>query len=501
MRTRNAKINIAVNILLQIITLIYGLLLPKILINSYGSEMNGLLTSIKSIVASLYIVEAGVSLVALSSLYIPLYKNQKKLVNSILSSSNKLLKRSSYFYLFLLGIMIFFYSFTSFSQYSKIQISFLILLIGLSTFLDLFIGAKYTILIRGDNKQYIISLIQIFTNLINVFIVVFAFKYEVNIFLLYISLQASYFIKLLLLYIFVKIYYTYDFNKKAEQYKFSQQKSSFIHQIASIIFLNTDVILITIFFGFNEVSVYSIYMLIYLGITRILSVFTSGLQPGFGQLMGIDSSKKLNQVFNLYEFIYYNFMGVIYVTCLLTILTFMKIYIGTNNDINYQVFMLALLLVMAEFLSKIRVPSSTLVIAGGYFSATKNSALIEMTLNIIFSLIGMHFMGFYGVILGTIVSLLYRGIDYAIFISRKILFRRPIITIFKMVRTIIIFVLSYFIINLFTFKIVDNLIDWIVNATIIFIMSTLLFIFFNFLFSPRETFFSTKQVFNIIRKS
>lgn len=57
MRTKKAVINIIANIIVQITSIIIGLLVPKILINNYGSSINGLIQMITQIVSYFGIIE------------------------------------------------------------------------------------------------------------------------------------------------------------------------------------------------------------------------------------------------------------------------------------------------------------------------------------------------------------------------------------------------------------------------------------------------------------
>ena len=51
MRSKNAIYNILSNLALQFITIIYGFIVPKIIITKFGSEVNGLISSITQFLA------------------------------------------------------------------------------------------------------------------------------------------------------------------------------------------------------------------------------------------------------------------------------------------------------------------------------------------------------------------------------------------------------------------------------------------------------------------
>lgn len=86
----------------------------------------------------------------------------------------------------------------------------------------------------------------------------------------------------LIYYIYTRKYYHINF-KAAPNFKaLNQRWDSFIYQIVSMVLLNIDIILITIFFSFSTVSVYTIYAFVFSVIAKIMDVFINGLTSGFG---------------------------------------------------------------------------------------------------------------------------------------------------------------------------------------------------------------------------
>ena len=61
----------------------------------------------------------------------------------------------------------------------------------------------------------------------------------------------------------------------------------------------------------------------------------------------------------------------------------------------------------------------------GHFKQTQWHSVLEAAINVTVSLIGVHFYGIYGVLLGTIAALLYRTNDMIIYANKKILHRSP----------------------------------------------------------------------------
>ena len=75
---KNKKLikNIIISLLQQVVTIICGLIVPKAIIEAYGSSTNGLINSITQFLTYIVIVEAGVGAVVKSLLYKPIAKKK-----------------------------------------------------------------------------------------------------------------------------------------------------------------------------------------------------------------------------------------------------------------------------------------------------------------------------------------------------------------------------------------------------------------------------------------
>ena len=63
------------SLLLQIITVISGFVLPRLIMHNYGSQVNGLVNSIAQFLSIITFLEFGVGAVIQSALYAPIVNN------------------------------------------------------------------------------------------------------------------------------------------------------------------------------------------------------------------------------------------------------------------------------------------------------------------------------------------------------------------------------------------------------------------------------------------
>ena len=61
--------------MLQFVTIISGFIIPRIILTNFGSEVNGLVSSLNQFLNYVYLFEGGLGGAVLANLYKPLYKD------------------------------------------------------------------------------------------------------------------------------------------------------------------------------------------------------------------------------------------------------------------------------------------------------------------------------------------------------------------------------------------------------------------------------------------
>ena len=85
-------------ILSQTVTMLLGILIPKLLIASYGSEVNGLLSSIRQVFAYVTLLEAGIGTASLQVLYEPISTGNRQRTSEIMAATDRYYKRTGVLY-------------------------------------------------------------------------------------------------------------------------------------------------------------------------------------------------------------------------------------------------------------------------------------------------------------------------------------------------------------------------------------------------------------------
>ena len=93
MKNRITLLNSVSALLVQIVSIISGFIVPKILLTYFGSSVNGLISSIGQFLSYITLVEGGVTGVIAANLYKPLIDNDTRKISSILVTANKFYKK------------------------------------------------------------------------------------------------------------------------------------------------------------------------------------------------------------------------------------------------------------------------------------------------------------------------------------------------------------------------------------------------------------------------
>ncbi|MEH7254803.1 polysaccharide biosynthesis C-terminal domain-containing protein, partial [Neobacillus niacini] len=81
----------------------------------------------------------------------------------------------------------------------------------------------------------------------------------------------------------------------------------------------------------------------------------------------------------------------------------------------------------------------------GHFKETKNRSMFEAIINLVCSLLLVNILGIYGVLIGTILALLYRSADMIFYSSKYILYRKSWVTFRRWLINIGLFLVLIFI--------------------------------------------------------
>lgn len=427
MRTKKALINLMANLVFFIVSALAGFVLPSLFIKHYGSETNGLIGSIKQFIAYLALVEAGVGAASIAALYVPLTHNETRTVNNILTATRHFYQRSGHIFLALLIVIAACYPWLVREEINPVISCLMVLILGLGGVAEYYLIGKYRVLLTADQKSYVLSMIQTGSILLSTATSVILVYNNANILIVQAIASLIYLSRYFIIKGYFYRHYPYvDFRGIPHFSAISQRWSAFIHQIAGIVVFNSPIVIITVFCGLKDVSVYVVYAMVFTAVGSIMGMFSNGLLASFGEVIALKDIEVFRKAYNNFEYIFYGVLAWAFTCTALLIMPFMNVYTANFADFNYIRPDVAALFVLVGVANNIRIPPNIVVAAAGHFRETQYRAILEAVVNIVASLILVQYLGLVGVLLGSVCSYSYRTIDFILYAAKHIHKQSPL---------------------------------------------------------------------------
>lgn len=467
-------LNSMMSILNSIILFISSLIVPRLILTYYGSEINGLVASINQFLSFITFLDLGVGAVVQSALYEPLAKNDNRGISKVLLAAKKYFQKIAYILIIYVTSLIFVYPLMIDQTTDFLSTAFLIFSISISLFGQYYFGITNEFLLNADQKAYIQLGTEIIVVILNVIstIVLITNGFSIQIVILISSLV--YLLRPMFLLFYVNRSYSILYEVSITRDPIPQRWSGMGQHIAFTIQNSVDVLVLTVFSSLENVSIYSVYNIFIQGIKLLVSSISNELKPFFGTLFAKNEIDLLNRYFDRIEWIFHN--GVVYLFSLMAVLInpMVQLYTIGIEDADYNQPIFSFLLIISQLIFSIRSPYQSMILAAGHFKETQRSSFIEAIINIISSIILVNYFGLLGVVLGTIFSMVYRTLYLIIYLSKNIL-NRGFMSFFKnfivdIILFISLFTIGNYTINKYEIASVSNLLSIGVALAIIFII-------------------------------
>lgn len=424
MKYKNGVLSAIFGVVQQLLTLIFGLIVPRLLIRTFGSEMNGLLSSLANIYSYLALVEAGVGTTAIQALYGPLGRDDKRSINQIMAATSHYYNRAGFIYLVGVLLIAVIYPLTVPTTIPTGTVVALTILSGAGGVINFWVQGKYMVLLQAEGKKYLMSIVStvvyVAGNIMKIILLLLG--YDV------IAIHIGYFIISLLQMVF---YYSYmrkgyswlDLKAEPNREALSQSKAVFVQQIMWMICSNTDILVLTyVAQDLKAVSVYTVYLMIFSAVEKLFSTLFGSFHYLLGQKYNTDRAGYM-PLHRIYESLSMYGSFALYTIAFVLIIPFMNVYTAGITDTQYIDPYLPFLFTFMHLLSSTREASSRVINFAGHFKQMQWRAVAESAINLIISIVLVLKLGIYGVLIGTIVAYIYRTNDIIIYANKKILCR------------------------------------------------------------------------------
>ena len=503
MRSKNALRNSVTSLLLQAVTMVCGIILPRLFIAQYGSVVNAACGSITQFLGYIVLFEAGVGGVVRAALYKPLAAQDASAVSRILRATDDFFRRIAWIFVGFSILLACVYPLFVRDHFDFLYTAALVLIIALSTFAQYYFGMSRQVLLQADQRRYITSVLQIVTILLNTVLSVILIRLHCSVHVVKLGTAVIYALRPVLLRLYVRKVYKPDIHAVPDKTAIAQRWDGFGHHTAFFLHTNTDVIVLTVFSGFlrnlpfADVSVYTVYYSIVSGIEKVIAAFSGGIEAAFGNMLAKNETQALQKNFRVYEYLSFTLTTIFFTCTGILLVPFITVYTHGVTDADYHRPLFGALLVLAEAMYCIRIPYNNVTLAAGHYKQTRNGAFLEAGINIAGSLILVIPFGLAGVAAATLLAMTVRTVQYAVYLSKNILH----MPVFRFFSRFAVFAaaagLSIGLVHILPFRTILSYLDWGLYGILTFAVCTGVTLAAGLLFYREDM----REFFRILRRS
>lgn len=417
---RRLLLNTVTPLAYQIINIICGFILPRAILTAFGSNVNGLVSSITQFLGLIAFLEMGVGAVIQSSLYKPLAEKNNRSISEVLSSGNKFFKKLAAILLIYVICLVFIYPFINDNSFGWAFTALLIISMSISSFAQYYFGIIDSLLLTADQRGYVQYSLQIITIIVNTAACIFLIRLGASIQVVKFTTSVIFLCRPLVMRVYVNTKYDINRNINYTGEPIKQKWNGLAQHIAAVILGDTDTIVLTLFSSLTNVSIYSVYFIVVSGVKSLFIAMTSGVQAVLGELWAKQDKVALYSFWDNVEFAMHTVVTFVFSCTLALIVPFIRVYTNGITDANYYQPVFASILVMAYAGLCLRTPYFMMILAAGHYKETQKCHIVAAIMNIVVSVVTVKIWGLVGVAIGTLCAMAYQTIWMARYCYQKL---------------------------------------------------------------------------------
>ena len=416
-RQTRVKINAVSTLANQLVATFCGILIPWVMIESFGSEAYGATTSIAQFLSYISLLEGGIGRAARGELYKPLAEGDTASVSRIYLAVKRFFRNIGLGFLGYALILAFcYYDIADVTIFTRDYIFWLVIAITVGKFAEYMGGYPNITLFNADQRQYVPNVVVIGTNILNVALVILLATAGWE--LLWVKLCSS------LVFVLKPVIYSiyrkkhYRIIRTKERAKLQNQWTAIGQHFAYFIQTNIDVFILTIFANLKYVAVYSVYHLISFSLRNIVTSLGGGMEALFGDMIAKGEQQALQATYKRYKFLLTLLTVTLFGAAMVLILPFVNLYTAGTTDIEYIHPVFAVILLLGDAIYCLILPCYNLPIAANKLKESRIGAYGETAINVLVSMALVFWNPLVGIAIGTLASMLFKSF-YLMFFSAK----------------------------------------------------------------------------------
>lgn len=494
-KTKNAKRNIIYGVLLKLYQIIIPFIMRTAMIYIMGVQYLGLNSLFASILQVLNLAELGVGSAMVYSMYKPIAEDDKIAICALMK-----LYRTYYrvigAVIAIVGLIItpFIPKLINGEVLADVSIYVLYLLNLGATVLTYWLFAYKNAIFQAHQRTDVSSKVTLVTNTV---------QYAIQILVLVLFHNYYYYIIAALLtqiinnvaiaYYADKIYpnfkpkgnVNFDEKKKIN----NKIKDLFFIKIGSVVVDSVDTIVISAFLGLTLLAVYQNYFFIMNSVYSIVCIIMASITAGVGNSLLTESLEKNYKDFKTLTFII-SFILCFCCVCFVGLYQpFMEIWVGKNLMLGFPYVILFCIYFYVRLTASIwNVPKD----AAGLWHSDRFRALIAAGVNLTLNLIMVSYIGLYGILLSTIISVALISCPWILHNVFKYVYKRSVQEyLFSLIKYAVCTIICCALCVIICSRVnVGGFLQLIING----VVSAIISVIFIFAFHKSEEFANAKQI-------
>lgn len=209
---------------------------------------------------------------------------------------------------------------------------------------------------------------------------------------------------------------------KAQVRKINQRiRDLFTSKVGAIIYNSADTIVISAFLGLTVLAVYQNYFYILNAITGLISVIFGACTAGIGNSIVTESKKKNFRDFDTFSFIIFWIAGFCSVCLLCLYQPFMELWVGKDLMLSFSA---VVCFVIYFYFFQFNALFNMYKDASGMWHEDRFRPLVSALANLVLNLLLVQVIGIFGVLLSTVIAILFVGMPWLIHNLFTVIFER-----------------------------------------------------------------------------
>lgn len=418
-RVTHAKKNVMYSMITYVILMVLTLLSRKIVVSQLGDNVAGLEGLFREILNFLNLVESGVGIAIMFSLYKPFAEGDRTQIKSLLSMYSKVYKICGTIVLVAAVFITPFLKIFIKDNVNMLYVQGCFLLYIVDTVITYYFSYKICLLNASQNL-YIVSFWD------------FVFKFMRAVMQILVLMKFKSFAAYIVVQIVTNILYLITINsiiskkfawlkhEKVEEVKGKKQiikniKALFVHKIGAFVVFSTDNLLITSFLSLKISTVFMNYNMITTFCRNFMIKIFDALTASIGNLLVEANKEKAYDIFK--KLFFFNFWISSFVTISLynCIDSFIVVWISDKYLLSQSV---VIVLLINFYIATMRLSVDKFKDSAGLYYEDRYAPICEAVINLVSSIILVRKMGLIGIFIGTLIS----NLSVIFWIKPKIVF-------------------------------------------------------------------------------